>query len=1048
MKNSSRSALTVSAVLLLVAVAASPALALPPKPKLSISDVTVPEGNTGTVAATFTVTLSFASANTVSATFKTADATATSPADYIGTTGVVSFPPGTTTATVTVQVNGDLFDEANETFLVNLTKPKNATFQDKQGVGTIVDDDSTPTLSINDVTVTEGSSGATNAVFTLSLSSPSGQNVSVNVATQDGTATAGVDYVAQAGTVTIPPGTISVLITVPVFGDVLGEPNETFFVNLSGAVNATITDAQGQGTIIDDDGAPAISINDATVVEGDSGTTTASFIVSLSSPSGQTVTVDYATQDGTATAGSDYVATAGTLTFPPGTTVLPLPVSVNGDVAPETNETFLVNLSNPGNATVADGQGLGTIADDDTGIVLFINDVTVTEGNAGTTTATFTVSLSSGVGQQVTVDYATANGTATAPADYLAAAGTLTFPPGSTTQNVSVTVNGDLLDEADETFFVNLSNPTNATIADGVGMGTITDDDAPPALSIGDTLVTEGDAAPTIATFTVTLGAPSGQTVTVNYGTADGTATAGADYTTAAGTLTFPPGTVTQTLNVTVLGDLLDEPDETFLVNLTNPANATVADGQGQGTIQDNDAGPTLSIDDVADGEGDSGVLNLDFTVTLSTVSGQVVTVAFATADGTATAPSDYVATTGTLTFPVGVTTRTVSVPVSGDTTVEPNEDFFVNLSNPTNATIADGQGEGIILNDDGITISINDVTVTEGDTGTVNAVFTVDLSDIPATDVTVDFATADGTATAGVDYVATSGSLLFPAGTTTQPITVIVNGDDVAEPAETFFVNLSNAVGGTIFDDQGVGTIAGEDGAGELSHGFDKVYNLAALPGPAAAIGLFRIDQQPHSSYEIVVDSTSGDIGDSGLPVSVDRIASDVSTVVQSAQAVGIGFSRSLRWENAGGTEIGGEFVRVQSTSCTTDCAADDLYRIRAYETTYSIPRFNNSGTQITVAIIQNPTDYPINGTLWFWKTTGVLLGNHPFTLAPKAALTLNTSTVPGVAGQSGAVSVSHDGRYGDLAGKTVALEPATGFSFDSPMQPRPNIPAAPLGP
>jgi hypothetical protein len=199
MKNSSRSALTVSAVLLLVTAAASPALALPPKPKLSINDVTVPEGNTGTVAATFTVTLSFASANTVSATFKTADATATSPADYIGTTGVVSFPPGTTTATVTVQVNGDLFDEANETFLVNLTKPKNATFQDKQGVGTIVDDDSTPTLSINDVTVTEGSSGATNAVFTLSLSSPSGQNVSVNVATQDGTATAGVDYVAQAG---------------------------------------------------------------------------------------------------------------------------------------------------------------------------------------------------------------------------------------------------------------------------------------------------------------------------------------------------------------------------------------------------------------------------------------------------------------------------------------------------------------------------------------------------------------------------------------------------------------------------------------------------------------------------------------------------------------------------------------------------------------------------------------------------------------------------------------------------------------------------------
>jgi hypothetical protein len=120
----------------------------------------------------------------------------------------------------------------------------------------------------------------------------------------------------------------------------------------------------------------------------------------------------------------------------------------------------------------------------------------------------------------------------------------------------------------------------------------------------------------------------------------------------------------------------------------------------------------------------------------------------------------------------------------------------------------------------------------------------------------------------------------------------------------------------------------------------------------------------------------------------------------------------------------------------------------IRAYETTYSIPRFNNSGTQITVAIIQNPTDYAISGNLWFWSTSGILLGNHPFSPGAQGRADLNTSTVPGASGQSGAVSVSHDGRYGDLAGKTVALEPATGFSFDSPMQPRPNIPAAPLGP
>jgi len=1048
MNQSSARIRALSAAVLLTAVAAAPALAFPPKPKLSINDVTLAEGNGGTVAATFTVTLSFASANTVSATFKTANGTATSPADYIGTVGTLSFPPGTTSTTVTVQVNGDNFDEPNETFLVNLTKPKNATFLDKQGVGTIVDDDVTPALSINDVTVTEGNSGATNALFTLSLSAPSGQNVTVNIATQDGTATAGVDYVPQAGTVTFPPGTISLAVAVPVFGDVLGEPNETFLVNLSGAANATIADGQGQGTIIDDDALPAISINDATVVEGDSGTTNAAFIVSLSSPSGQTVSVNYSTQDGTATAGSDYTAASGTLTFPPGTTVLPLAVSVIGDAAPEANETFLVNLSGPANATIADGQGLGTIADDDTGVVLFINDVAVTEGNAGTVNATFTVSLSSGVGQQVTVDFATADGTATAPADYVAGAGTLTFPPGSTTQNVTVAVKGDLLDEANETFLVNLSNSTNATIADGTGVGTINDDDAPPALSIGDAAVTEGDGSPVNIVFTVSLGAPSGQTVTVNYGTADGTAVAGVDYVATGGTVTFPPGTVTQTATVSVLGDVLDEADETFFVNLTNPANATVADGQGLGTIQDNDPGPSLSIDDVSDGEGDSGVLNDDFTVILSTASGQVVTVGFATANGTATAGSDYVATTGTLTFPVGTTRRTVSVPINGDTTVEPNEDFFVNLQNPVNATIADGQGHGTILNDDGITIAINDVTVSEGDSGTVNAVFSVDLSDIAATDVTVDFATADGTATAGVDYLANSGSLLFPPGTTSLPVTVTVNGDDVAEPAETFFVNLTNPSGATIFDDQGVGTIAGGDGAGELVHGFEEIYNLAALPGPSAAVSLFRIDQKPRSSYEIVVDSTSGDIGDAGSPLAVDRLDSDGATVVQSAQAVGIGFSRSLRWENSSVNEIGDEFVRVQSTECTTDCGTDDQYRIQAYETTYSIPRFNNAGTQITVVVLENPAQYAIHGTLWFWNSGGILLASQTFTLNSKAVLVLNTSGVPGLSGKSGAVTISHDGRYADLLGKTVALEPSTGFSFDSPMEPRVKVNWRSFGP
>jgi hypothetical protein len=167
-----------------------------------------------------------------------------------------------------------------------------------------------------------------------------------------------------------------------------------------------------------------------------------------------------------------------------------------------------------------------------------------------------------------------------------------------------------------------------------------------------------------------------------------------------------------------------------------------------------------------------------------------------------------------------------------------------------------------------------------------------------------------------------------------------------------------------------------------------------------------------------------------------VDRIAADGSTVLQSSVATGPGFSRSLRWVNTSTSEVNTESIRIRSTGCTTNCGTDDVYGIHAFETTYSVPRFNNAGTQVTVLLLQNPTNYTISGNVYFWDTTGALSGQQAFTLAAKALTVLNTATV--VPGVGGAVTVAHNGRYGDLSGKTVALEPATGFSFDSPMLPR----------
>ena len=334
---------------------------------------------------------------------------------------------------------------------------------------------------------------------------------------------------------------------------------------------------------------PLISIADQTVVE--SNTAGAVFLVSLSTVTGRTVTVDFETDNDSATAGQDYRAVSGRLSFDPGVTTQMLTVPLINDMLDEPSETFVVNLRNANNGELADARAVGTIQDDDAAPSLSINNVTVAEGDSGTTAAVFTVTLSAMSGRTVRVDYSTDNGTAIAGDDYQAASDTLVFSPGDTTQMLTVLVIGDLQLEQDETFVVNLSNADNATIADGQGVGTITNDDVAPQLSINDVTVTEGNIGTTPAVFTVTLSPPTNQTVTVNFSTAatGNTATPGQDFLATSGTLTFVPAVATQTLSVSVVGDLMVEPNETFLVNLSGADNAEIADAQGVGTISNDD---------------------------------------------------------------------------------------------------------------------------------------------------------------------------------------------------------------------------------------------------------------------------------------------------------------------------------------------------------------------------------------------------------------------------------------------------------------------------
>jgi hypothetical protein len=260
------------------------------------------------------------------------------------------------------------------------------------------------------------------------------------------------------------------------YGDIFNVDAHNFGVLYLDSTS-TIGALYGNPAIVLDPNAPQLQIQNASVTEGNTGTVAAGFIVTLSAASTKTITVAYATANGTATAGGDYQAASGVLTFAPGETSKTVNVLVNGDRIGEADETFSVNLSAATNATIFGGSAVGTIVDDEPHIS--ISNVSKLEGGRGQTTLfTFTVTLSTAYDQPVTMAYRTANGTAQSGSDYVASTGKLTFAPGETTKTITIAVNGDSKKEGNETFFVNLfGNSSNSYFSVSQGIGTILNDD-------------------------------------------------------------------------------------------------------------------------------------------------------------------------------------------------------------------------------------------------------------------------------------------------------------------------------------------------------------------------------------------------------------------------------------------------------------------------------------------------------------------------------------------------------------------------------------------
>ncbi|MCY3654022.1 MAG: hypothetical protein OXG70_03170, partial [Cyanobacteria bacterium MAG IRC1_bin_28] len=881
---------------------------------LTIDSPSVTEGDAGSATLTFTVALSKRSAQTVTVDWAdAASGSATSGTDYAKLAGgTLTFAPNQTSKAVDVTVTGDTLDEADETVVLRLSNPSNAQLagnvQALDGVGAIIDDDgaAAPALTIDSPSVTEGDAGSATLAFTVTLSAPSAQAVTVDWAdARTGSAASGADYGALAGgTLTFAPGETSKTIDVAVSGDAFEEANETVILRLSNPSNARFagnaSKLNGIGAIIDDDGEPRLTIDRPSVSEGAPGKRPAlNFTVTLSRPSSQPVTVDWAdARTGSAVSGVDYGALAGgMLTFPPGETSRTIAVAVTGDVVDEPNETVVVRLSNPAGAQLAGNamkqQAVGTIIDDDatpTATLKLTPPAIGENGGASTVTAM----LSNPSSEALTLTVSAAPVSPAVAGDFKLSAGrTLTIPAGAmqSTGTVTVTAVNNGAATADKSVTISaaaaggrgVANPADAALI-------LIDDDGLPRILIDNPSVTEGDQGDTAKlTYTVSLTNWGSRSVTVlvNWDDAGvGTATRGKDYKGLPGGrqaadrryLEFRTalGETSKTIEITVNGDALDEANETVVVRLYAPVNGRFPGGaktlDGIGTIEDDDAEPTLSIDSPKVAEGDPGENPaLTFNVTLSAPSGRPVTVDWADTDtGSATSGTDYADPAGgTLTFAPGETSKTIAVTVNGDAALELDETVILRLSNPSNAQFAGNaqtlDGSGAIEDDDAPALSIDSPSVAEGDQGeNPSLTFTVSLSAPSPRTVTVDWADTDtGSATSGTDYAdPAGGTLTFAPNETSKTVAVAVTGDALDEGNETVILRLSNPsnahFAGNVETLDATGTITDDD-TPELSIDSPSVAEGDAGENPSLT---FTVTLSNPSARTVTVDWADTDTG------------------------------------------------------------------------------------------------------------------------------------------------------------------------------------------
>ncbi|MHC4562515.1 MAG: Calx-beta domain-containing protein, partial [Planctomycetota bacterium] len=643
------------------------------------------------------------------------------------------------------------------------------------------------------------------ASYTVSYTGTLAADATVDVDTGPGTdgsvpdATEWHDYKPVNQTLTfLAGGDTSQTFEVAVASETTDEGDEDFSVTLSNTSTGTI--ATGQVNTIIHNAPPfeaeVYITGDRMVTEGG----LAHYRVYVREPIPPTLDVATAgviVSGGTATSGVDFQEPyVPPMQFNMGTEFFEFTVQTVADSLHEGLETFDLELIIEF-GVIAKGKITTTIVDPDV-IAVAIGDHTVTEGDP----FVYPVELSAPHTEDVSIPW-TATFINETGGRSIPTSGTFVIPAGQTTASDQFATVLTAADEGDDVWRIALGQPTGGVVvADRYGTMTIFDEgQLIHSQMVDDVLAVEGLWSPGV-TIHLANPLPDGDPLTLDYWF-PGAACIGDTMR----QVTFHPGEQVKWADLPVDDNGIPDPHWQHPIFLVDPAGVMNPLPEGMVTIIDND-GPAPALT-VSGGTVSEDAGSIQFTVSIGAEYITPVTIQYATADHTAQAGSDYVAALDSLVFDGGETVKTIDIALIDDSVFESSESFFLEVYSLDDPYLGDARATGTIDDNDELTVSINDVTVTET---AGNAVFTVSLSASSSFDTTVDYSTSDGTAAAGLDYTATSGTLTISAGDTTATITVPVLDDLVYEGSRTFSVDLSNPTGATIADNQGVGMIVDND--------------------------------------------------------------------------------------------------------------------------------------------------------------------------------------------------------------------------------------------